>query len=73
MAWTIEFARSAEKELSKLDPQVTRRILRFLKDRVASDPRSVGEPLKGELSGFWRIGSESVLRETNAPPGICTS
>jgi len=54
MAWKIEFARSAEKELSKIESQATRRILRFLKERVANDPRSVGEPLKGELSEFWR-------------------
>lgn len=54
MAWRIEFARSADKELSKLEPQVARRVLRFLKDRVALDPRAVGEPLKGELSEFWR-------------------
>lgn len=54
MAWRIEFAKSAEKELSKLDSPVVRRILRFLKERVAADPRSVGEPLKGELSEFWR-------------------
>ena len=54
MAWKIEFARSAEKELSKIESQTTRRVLRFLKERVADDPRSVGEPLKGELSEFWR-------------------
>ena len=54
MAWKIEFARSAEKEFSKLEQQVARRILRFLKERVAADPRSIGEPLKGELSEFWR-------------------
>ena len=33
-----------EKELSKLEPQVARRVLRFLKDRVALDPRAVSEP-----------------------------
>ena len=42
MAWKIEFARSAEKELSKIESQTTRRVLRFLKERVANDPRSVG-------------------------------
>lgn len=59
MAWKVEFARSAEKELSKLDRPIAQRILRFLRDRVADDPRSVGEPLKAELSGFWtyRVGS----------------
>ena len=54
MGWKIEFARSADKELSKLDPPVVKRILRFLKDRVSHDPRSIGEPLTGNLSGFWR-------------------
>ncbi|MGM0675575.1 MAG: type II toxin-antitoxin system RelE family toxin [Spirochaetota bacterium] len=59
MAWKIEFARSAEKELSKLDRPVAQRILRFLKDRVTVDPRSAGDPLRGDLSGFWRyrVGS----------------
>lgn len=54
MGWKIEFARSADKELTKLDPPVVKRILRFLKDRVSQDPRSIGEPLTGDLSGFWR-------------------
>ena len=54
LAWKIEFARSAEKELSRLDRPVTRRILKYLNERVAIDPRAVGEPLKGELSEFWR-------------------
>ena len=54
MAWTIEFARSAEKELAKLERRAAQRILRFLKERVAADPRATGEPLKGELSEFWR-------------------
>jgi mRNA interferase RelE/StbE len=35
MAWRIELERNAEKDLSKLDPQAARRILRFLHDRVA--------------------------------------
>jgi mRNA interferase RelE/StbE len=54
MAWKIEFARSAAKELGKLDKQVVQRILKFLKERVEQNPRAVGEPLKGDLSPFWR-------------------
>jgi mRNA interferase RelE/StbE len=54
MAWKIEFTRSAEKELGKLDRQVIHRILKFIKERVEIDPRSVGEQLKGTLAGFWR-------------------
>ncbi len=39
----------AEKGLSKLDREVARKIVRFLRERVAplEDPRSLGEALKG--------------------------
>ena len=57
MAWRIEFERSAARELDKLDPQVTGRILRFLRDRVATldDPRRLARPLKGSSEEtLWR-------------------
>ena len=57
MAWQIEFDESAKKELVKLDRQVARRLIDFLKDRILSrrDPRSVGQALKGAALGeFWR-------------------
>ena len=49
MGYRIEFDPRAEKELEKLDREVARRILRFLRERVATleDPRSLGEPLRG--------------------------
>lgn len=66
MAWRIEFDRSAARELDKLDPQARRRILKFLTGRVApaSDPRSVGEALKGSrLGDFWkyRVGDFRII------------
>lgn len=66
MAWKIEFDPAAERELDKLDPQIARRILRFLIDRVAvlDDPRSIGEALKGsKLGGFWkyRVGDYRII------------
>ena len=57
MAWRIEFEDAALKELAKLDKPVARRILAFLRERVAvlDDPRSVGEALKGsKLGDFWK-------------------
>jgi len=57
MAWKIEFAPDADRELDKLDHQVARRILKFLHERVASleDPRSIGEALKGSRFGeLWK-------------------
>lgn len=66
MAWRIEFAPGAVKELEKLDGQVARRILIFLHDRIAhlEDPRSVGEALKGsKLGEFWkyRVGDYRII------------
>jgi mRNA interferase RelE/StbE len=66
MAWRIELDPAAERELSKLDPQVARRILRFLQERVANleDPRSIGEALKGSRLGeFWkyRVGDYRII------------
>ena len=66
MAWRIEFEDTALKELAKLDKPVARRILAFLRERVAGldDPRSVGEALKGsKLGEFWkyRVGDYRVI------------
>jgi mRNA interferase RelE/StbE len=57
MAWKVELSSLAQKNLDSLDPQVARRILSFLRERVAplENPRSIGEPLKGSrLGDFWR-------------------
>jgi len=66
MAWKIELDSAAERELDKLDPQAARRILTFLRDRVAllEDPRSIGEALKGsKLGAFWkyRVGDHRII------------
>lgn len=66
--WTIEFADSAARQLRKLDRQVARRIIAFLRERVstAADPRSLGEALKGdELGRYWkyRVGDDRVIAE----------
>jgi mRNA interferase RelE/StbE len=66
MAWKIELDPGVERELSKLDPPVARRILGFLHDRLATleDPRSIGEALKGStLGAFWkyRVGDYRII------------
>jgi len=64
--WTIEFARSVEKDLERIGPDAARRIIRFLRERVATleDPRSIGEALHGpELGRFWkyRVGRYRII------------
>lgn len=66
MVWQIEFHPAAKKELGKLDPQIAKRILQFLKSRLAKnmDPRELGEALKGsKLSEFWkyRVGDYRII------------
>ena len=66
MAWKIELTPPAIKQLDKLDPQVARRLLVFLRDRLAKldDPRSLGEALKGsELGEFrkYRVGDYRII------------
>jgi mRNA interferase RelE/StbE len=54
--WTVEFDDRARRELRKLDVQIQREILRYLRERVAgsSDPRQFGKPLRMNLAGLWR-------------------
>jgi mRNA interferase RelE/StbE len=66
LAWSVEFDAAAAKELRKLDPPVARRIVVFLRQRVAvlEDPRSIGEALRGdELGQFWkyRLGDYRIV------------
>ena len=66
MAWQIEFDESAKKELAKLERQVARRLIDFLKNRVLNlrDPRSVGQALRGSTLGeFWkyRVGDFRII------------
>ena len=66
LTWRIEFDEASKKDLSKLDPQIARRITAFLRDRLAAldDPRSLGEALKGsDLGEFWkyRVGDYRII------------
>ena len=73
MAWRIEFEDTALKELAKLDKQVARRILAFLRERVAvlDDPPSVGEALKGSTLGeFWKYRMGGCRIITSIEDGV---
>ena len=66
MAWKIELSAQVGRELSKLDPQQSKRILKFLHERVAplDNPRSIGQALQGsKLGEFWkyRVGDYRLI------------
>ena len=67
MAWTVEIADFAERQLRKLDRPVRDRMLDYLHDRIegCKNPRHFGEPLKGGKAGLWRyrVGDYRIICE----------
>ena len=66
MAWQIKIDDAAKKDLAKLDKQIAKRIIQFLRERVTSldNPRLLGEALKGsKLGKFWkyRVGDYRII------------
>lgn len=64
--WKVEVSSLARRQLDKLDPQTTRRIEKFLHERLAAleNPRSLGEALHGsKLGEFWkyRVGDFRII------------
>ena len=56
MTWSVEFDDRATKELRKLNKQAQNDILRYFRERIATDedPRRFGKPLSGNKAGLWR-------------------
>ena len=67
LAWRIEFSDTAVKQLNKMDSAVNKRIISFLKNRLAviEDPRVLRKPLRGKLRDFlrYRVGDYRIICE----------
>jgi mRNA interferase RelE/StbE len=67
LAWKIEYTRTAESQLKKLDRKIARRILDYMDSRVATldNPRTLGKALSGRLGELWRyrVGDCRVICE----------
>ena len=65
MNWVVEFDEAAQKQLSKLDKQLQRNIIKYLKERIATkdDPRRFGKPLAYDKYGLWRyrVGNARIV------------
>ena len=66
MAWLIKIDEGAKKDLAKLGKPVAKRVISFLKERLQklTDPRSIGEALKGKKFGeLWkyRVGDFRII------------
>jgi mRNA interferase RelE/StbE len=68
MAWTVDLAPAALKDLDKLGSKPRERILSFLNNRLAAqeDPRQLGKALVGqkyENQWRYRVGDYRVIAE----------
>lgn len=65
MVWQVRLDKDAEKQLRRLDPHDQRRLIKFLRERIASSasPRLLGEALKGPLGTLWkyRVGDFRLI------------
>lgn len=63
MAWKIKIDKNAEKELSKLDRQVSIKILKFLRDRLSKldNPRLLGDTLVANTLNAYIITRWKIM------------
>lgn len=65
MAWTIEYADTANAQLRKLDRDAAVRIRNYMNRNVAplDNPRRRGRALTGPMAGLWRyrVGNYRVV------------
>ena len=64
-AWRVEFHPAAVRDLRKLGEQAERRVLHYLRERIAGseNPRRLGHALRGEHKGLWRyrVGDYRII------------
>lgn len=65
--WAVLYARPAEKDIAKLDPQIRRRILNAIQ-KLAQNPQEATNvrALSGRPESRLRIGDWRVIFETSA-------
>lgn len=67
LAWQVEVSETAARQLAKLDRTVQLEIVRYLRERIATDqdPRRFGQPLRRNLAGRWkyRVGDYRLICE----------
>jgi len=65
--WQFKLTADTEKQFSKLDKSVQKRMVEFFKNRLLTleHPRLLGKPLSGQLSCYWsyRVGDYRILAD----------
>jgi len=62
LTWAVEWDDRATKEFRKLDKQLQKDILRYLRERIATDadPRRFGKALSYDKHGLWRYRIQDI-------------
>lgn len=67
MAWQIKFSKKSQKQFNKLPKEIKLRVKDLLYKKINnySSPKSIGEALQGDLSGYWkyRVGKYRLIAE----------
>ena len=67
MIWQVKFSETAKRQLNKLQKQIQKDILKYLKKRIETDedPQRYGGLLRRSLSGLWkyRVGDYRLICE----------
>ena len=66
LAWKVELADNARKQLARLDKTQAQRITKYLRRvMMLEDPRDAGKALTGNLRTYWRyrVGDYRVICE----------
>lgn len=67
-AWRVEFARPAQRDLRRLDPQIRRRVLAAIQGLIAQPPQGDIQRLTGITPPEWRLRvGEHRVRFTRHP------
>ena len=70
MVWKIEYTAQAQRQLGKIDRQTTRRILKFMEEKIAThpNPQLLSKALKGNLGSYdrFRVGNYRVICQIQA-------
>ena len=67
MRYTVDYTRKAEKQLSKLDAPLQKRINGWIRTHLegCEDPTVYGKPLTASLKGYWsyRVGDYRIIAD----------
>ena len=65
MKYSVEYTRTAVKQLKKMDKKIVALILTLVEEKLVAceNPRSIGKALRGNLNDIWRyrVGDYRII------------